>query len=87
MLSGSGMRRLKGVPRSAVREYCTHDAYKRFLCNPGRPQVVDFTKIVSYANAEMVTQYQSKQALAAFDSKRYLINRFDSRPFGHYKNM
>ena len=79
-------KKLKGVARSAVEQYCTHQEYKDILNHPGMPKIVDFRKIVIKEDVSMTTSYFTKAALSCFDSKRFLINSHESRPFGHYAN-
>ena len=79
-------KKLKGVAKSAVRKYCTHEAYKAVLNTPGPPKIVDFRKIVVQVDNRMTTSYLTKTSLSCFDSKRFLIDDIFSRPFGHFRN-
>lgn len=79
-------KKLKGVSQSAVQKYCTHQAYKNMLEHPQTPMIVDFRKIVIKDDVSMTTSYFSKASLSCFDSKRFLLDSYKSRPFGHYLN-
>ena len=80
-------KKLKGVAKSAVRKYCTHEAYKLALNSPSQPPLANFKKIVVQDDSSMVTSQIAKKSLSCFDSKRYMIDNIYSRPFGHYKNI
>ena len=85
-LAKMSARKFKGVSKSAVRDFCPHEAYKDILDNPRPPTYVGFKKIKIELDTRMCTSQFSKASLSCFDSKRYLITSYASRPFGHYKN-
>jgi len=71
----------KGVKTPVIRKELTFEDYDRCL-NENMEMEHDFFTLRSTAH-KVFTAHQAKKSLSPFDDKRWLIDNFDSLPYGH----
>ena len=81
-----GVRKLKGVPKAAVRQRCNHSLYVSYL-HATDVQTVSYRRFDTTPAQRVRTVLQSKKALSQFDSKRrFCRDPYSTRAFGHYRD-
>lgn len=73
----------KGVKRAVIEKDLKYDMYLRCLTESVQYEH-SFHTISSRAHS-VHTTFQNKITLSSFDDKRWLVNNYESLPYGHYK--
>jgi len=72
----------KGIKKSVVKNRLTFDNFKECVFS-SEIKMVECNTLRSYHH-EMYSISVNKVALSAFDEKRYLVDKLETLPYGHF---
>jgi hypothetical protein len=80
------VKKAKGVKSNVVKKTITHYDYRKCLYDDKHTTFAEMKTIQSKGH-QLFSVTQNKIALTGYDDKRYYLNAFVSRAYGHYKNL
>jgi len=75
----------KGIKKSVVKNRLTFDDFKECVFS-SEIKMVECNTLRSY-HPEMYSISVNKVALSAFDDKRYLVDKLETLPYGHFRTI
>ena len=83
MLEDDELKVAKGVKKAVIKNDLTYEDYEKCLTENIEMEHSFYT--LRSKSHQVYTAHQSKKSLSPYDDKRWLINNFESIPYGHFK--